>query len=628
MNYLQKLGKSLMLPVSVLPICGILMGVGYLLCPEAMQGGEIAGAFPTVGFIMIKAGGAIIDNMAWLFVIGVSVGMSDDKNGAVCMAGLVSWLIVITLLSPDVISLAIKDMPETSAAYLAFSKIQNPFIAILCGTLAATCYNRFKEIKLPEYLAFFSGRRFVIIITALISLVLVVVLAVIWPILFGGLVSFGKAILNMGGFGAGLYAFLNRLLIPFGLHHALNNVFWFDTIGIGDLTNFWAGKVSDDVGWDLGMYMSGFFPCMMFGIPGAALAMIKNAKNKKIARGIILSTAICAFICGVTEPFEFMFMYAAFPLYAVYALMYGIFTVIVYYADFRAGFSFSAGATDLMFSASLPAAENTWLIIPLGIAAFAVFFVVFDLMIKKFGFHTPGREDEADDSETAGIFAKPGANDMNKAKGVIASVGGAGNIISVDCCATRLRLQLKDSTLVDAGACKDAGAYGVVTPDSKSCQVIIGLTVQQVCDAMQKCLSGVLTESCEERPVWSTEGSKPDNGESIYVKHTDILIGKDSIVCKAGGAGKECDAAIKGNTYKITDPLGVHARPAGKLAMVAGRYTCDITIRSGGLRADAKSVLSIMSLGIKQGDIIEVSASGKDDREAEAEVMNCLRDNL
>ena len=201
--------------------------------------------------------------------------------------------------------------------------------------------------------------------TAVVSIVVSVVLLFVWPIIFGALVALGNGIAKMSGIGAGIYAFLNRLLIPTGLHHALNNVFWFDTIGLGDLKHFWAGDVTgqNGVNWDLGMYMSGFFPCMMFGIPGAALAMVQTAKNKKAAIGLVVSAAICAFVCGVTEPFEFGFMFLCFPLYVVYAALYGIFTIITYYTGFRAGFCFSAGATDLIFSASLPAHANTWMII-------------------------------------------------------------------------------------------------------------------------------------------------------------------------------------------------------------------------------------------------------------------------
>ena len=355
MKFLQKIGKSLMLPVAVLPICGILMGIGYWMCPASMQGQEIVGIIPTIGFVLVKAGSAIIDNMSWLFLIGVSVGMSDDSHGASCLSGLVSYLVVTTLLSPGLMSTLIPSLESQGSYYLAYSKIQNPSIAIICGILGATCYNKYKGVNLPKYFAFFSGRRFVMIVSALYSVVLSALLAVVWPIAYAGLVFAGKGILSLGGIGVGIYTFLNRLLIPFGLHHALNNVFWFDTIGIGDLTCFWKGMTSEEAGWSLGMYMSGFFPCMMFGIPGAAYAMIKSARNKKNAIGLLLPAAICAFVCGVTEPFEFAFMFAAFPLYVVYSLLYGIFATITYYTGFRAGFSFSAGVTDLLFSASLPA---------------------------------------------------------------------------------------------------------------------------------------------------------------------------------------------------------------------------------------------------------------------------------
>lgn len=214
---------------------------------------------------------------------------------------------------------------------IAFSKIAgNSFIGILSAVIGGTCYNKFKDTRLPDWLAFFSGKRCVAIMTAVICIVVSVVLLFAWPLIFGALVALGEGIAAMGGIGAGIYAFLNRLLIPTGLHHALNNVFWFDTIGLGDLTHFWAGETSADVKWSLGMYMSGFFPCMMFGIPGAALAMVQTAKNKKAAIGLVVSAAICAFVCGVTEPFEFGFMFLCFPLYVVYAVLYGIFTIITY----------------------------------------------------------------------------------------------------------------------------------------------------------------------------------------------------------------------------------------------------------------------------------------------------------
>ena len=368
---------------------------------------------------------------------------------------------------------------------IAFGKIANPFIGILAGIIGATCYNKFKSTKLPDWLSFFSGKRCVAIIAGVVSIIVSAILLFVWPLIFGLLIAAGNGIAGMGAVGAGIYAFLNRLLIPTGLHHALNNVFWFDTIGLGDLTNFWGGKTSADVTWDLGMYMSGFFPCMMFGIPGAALAMIRSAKSnkKKVAIGLLSSAALCAFICGVTEPFEFGFMFLAPGLYLVYALLYGIFTVITTLVGFRAGFSFSAGATDLFFSASLPAAKNTWMIIPLGIAAFVVFYVVFRFMIVKFDLKTPGREDD-DVDETKVELAN---NDYTAiAATILEGLGGKDNVVSIDNCITRLRLEVKDNTAVDEKKVKSAGVAGVVRPGKTSVQVIIGTKVQFVADEFKK----------------------------------------------------------------------------------------------------------------------------------------------
>ena len=482
MKKLQKLGKALMLPVAALPICGILMGLGYAIAPGVMgvPGAATSGALYNIGFLLVKAGGALIDNMAWLFVIGVAVGLADDKDGTSALAGLVSWLMMTNLLSTGVVTTLMPAIADDPVKTLAFDKIQNVFIAIIAGIIGSACYNRFKNAKLPDWLAFFSGKRCVAIVTGLVSILVSVVLLFVWPIIFGALVSVGEAIIGMSGIGAGIYAFLNRLLIPTGLHHALNNVFWFDTIGLGDLQNYWAGLQTGDVGttgnvinWSLGMYMSGFFPCMMFGVFGAALAMIKTAKNKKAAIGLVLSAAICAFICGVTEPFEFGFMFLCFPLYIVYAALYGIFTVITYYVGFRAGFCFSAGATDLVFSSFLPAANNTLMIIPLGIAAFVVFYLVFYFAITKFNLKTPGL---ANNDYTA-IAAT-----------VLEGLGGKDNIASLDNCITRLRMEVKDGTLVNEKKIKSAGVAGVMRPSQTAVQVIIGTKVQFVADEMEKML--------------------------------------------------------------------------------------------------------------------------------------------
>ena len=487
MKYLQKLGKAMMLPVAALPICGILMGLGYALAPAAMgAAGATEGFAYVLGVFLIKAGAALIDNMAILFAIGVGVGLAKDNDGTAGLAGMVSYLMITTLLNPGTVSTIAPGMIASEINQVAFAKISgNAFIGILAGIVGGICYNKFKGTKLPDVLAFFSGKRSVAIVTAVVSIVVAAILLFVWPVIFGGLVALGNAIVGLGAVGAGIYAFLNRLLIPTGLHHALNNVFWFDTIGLGDLSAYWGAKTSADMGWSVGMYMAGFFPCMMFGIPGAALAIIQTAKpgKRKNAIGIVGTAAVCAFICGVTEPFEFAFMFLAFPLYVVYAALYGIFTTIAVALGFRAGFVFSAGATDLIFSASLPAAANTWLILPLGAAAFIVFYFVFKFAITKWDLKTPGREDDQE-----GELKIELANDdyTTMAQIILEGLGGKENVTSIDHCITRLRLEVKDRLLVDEKKIKSSGASGVIRPGKTAVQVVIGPKVQFVYEEFKK----------------------------------------------------------------------------------------------------------------------------------------------
>lgn len=489
MKYMQKLGKSLMLPVACLPICGILMGIGYALCPATMRGGDIAGTgvLHLVGFFLVKAGGALIENMAWLFVIGVGVGMADDHDGTAGLAALASWLMITNLLAEGTVTTLMPSLSQDTAKLLAFSKIENPFIGILAGLIGAACFNRFKSVQLPDWLSFFSGKRCVTIVSGMVSILAAFVLLFVWPFLFGVLIGVGNGIVRLGPVGAGIHAFLNRLLIPVGLHHALNNVLWFDTIGLGDLSHFWAGDTSADVTWSLGMYMSGFFPCMMFGVPGAALAMVRTAKKgrKKEAFGLVASAALCSFVCGVTEPFEFAFMFLAPGLYLIYALLYGVFAMAVSLVGFRAGFSFSAGAADLFFSSFMPAAANTWMILPLGAAAFAVFYVVFRFAIVKFDLKTPGRvEDE--ETEKKAVLSNDAFACMGAA--ILDGLGGKDNIEYLDNCITRLRLEVKDLAKVDEAKIKIAGAAGVMCPGGTAVQVVIGTKVQFVADEMKKLL--------------------------------------------------------------------------------------------------------------------------------------------
>lgn len=473
MKYLQRLGKSLMLPVAALPVASILMGIGYWIDPTGWGANNVMAAF------LLKAGGALIDNMAILFAIGVAVGMSDDNDGTAGLAGLVSWLMITTLLSPAVVGMFKGiDVAEVPAA---FSKIQTQFVGIVAGLIGATCYNKFKNTKLPDALGFFSGKRSVAIMTALASLVAALVLFFVWPVVYNALVSFGKAIVSTGAVGSGIYAFFNRLLIPTGLHHALNSVFWFDVAGINDIGNFWAGTGTQGV---TGMYMTGFFPVMMFGLPAGALAMYHTAKDnkKKAVYGLLLAAALSSFFTGVTEPLEFAFMFLAPGLYVVHAALTGVSAIVCTLLPVRAGFNFSAGFVDWILSFKAPMAENPLWLIPIGLVFAILYYVVFRFVITKFNLKTPGREDDDDElSENVAV-----SGDMNElAKAYIQALGGKENIVSVDNCVTRLRLGVKDNTIIKDKSLTALGARGVIRPGKGNIQVIVGTNVQFVADAIK-----------------------------------------------------------------------------------------------------------------------------------------------
>ncbi len=475
MKFFQKLGKSLMLPVACLPIAGIMLGLGYWIDPSGWGANNVAAAF------LVKAGAAIIDNMALLFAIGVAIGMSDDNDGTAGLAGLVSWLMFTTLLSSGAVA-----MFTGAEADIAFGKIENAFIGILSGLIGSTCYNRFKNIKLPTALAFFGGKRFVAIVTGGVTIVASLIMFFIWPLLYGALVSFGKAIISTGAVGAGIYGFANRLLIPTGLHHALNNVFWFDLAGINDLANFWSGKGT--LG-ETGMYMSGFFPVMMFGLPGAALAMYHTAKTKKkkLTASLLMAVALCSFLTGVTEPLEFSFMFLAPALYLVHALLTGISCFIVALLPIRAGFNFSGGLIDFILCLRAPMAQQPWLLIPIGLVFFLVYYVIFRFMITAFKLKTPGREDDEDNEEE--MHATLSNHDFTAiAAKVLEGLGGKVNITSIDNCITRLRVEVKDYTAVNEKKIKSAGVAGVIRPSKTSVQVVIGTQVQFVADELKKML--------------------------------------------------------------------------------------------------------------------------------------------
>lgn len=493
LGYLQKVGRALMVPVATLPAAAILMGVGYWLDPDSW------GASNALAALLIKSGAAIIENMSVLFAIGVAYGMSKDKDGAAALTGFVGFLVVTTLCSPAAVAM-IQKMPVEQVP-AAFGKINNQFVGILVGILSAEVYNRFSHVELPKALSFFSGRRLVPILVSFLMILVAFILMYIWPIIFGGLVSFGEHIQKLGSIGAGVYAFFNRLLIPVGLHHALNSVFWFDVAGINDIPKFLGGAQSLADGSATvgitGRYQAGFFPIMMFGLPGAALAIFHCARPENRAKvgGIMLAAAFAAFFTGITEPLEFSFMFVAPVLFFIHAVLTGISVFIAASMHWIAGFGFSAGLVDMVLSTRNPLATHWYMLIPQGLVFFALYYVVFRFTILKFNLMTPGRElavagDETDGYDVNVDKTGDGENATESlARRYIGAIGGSENLTAIDACITRLRLNVKDSAQINEGVAKRLGASGVIRLNKQSVQIIVGTQAESIASAMKRVLT-------------------------------------------------------------------------------------------------------------------------------------------
>ncbi|MBS5038012.1 MAG: N-acetylglucosamine-specific PTS transporter subunit IIBC [Fusobacterium sp.] len=484
-GYLQKIGKALMVPVAVLPAAAILMGIGYWIDPTGWGGNSQLAAF------LIKAGAAIIDNMPILFAVGVAFGLSKDKNGAAALAGLVAFEVVTTLLSAGAVAQMTGVAPSEVSP--AFGKINNQFVGILCGVIAGELYNRFHSLELPKFLAFFSGKRFVPIITSVVMLVVSFILLYVWPLIYSGLVTFGEGIAKLGPVGAGVYGFFNRLLIPVGLHHALNSVFWFNVAGINDIGRFWGDPANAYAdlpaavagSYHVGMYQAGFFPIMMFGLLGACLAFIKTAKpeNRAKIKSIMLAAGFASFFTGVTEPIEFAFMFVAPALYLLHAILTGIAVFLAASFNWMAGFGFSAGFVDFFLSLRNPNASQPYMLIVLGLVFFVLYYVIFSFAIAKFNIKTPGREEADTDEVEEGT--KGASSHAELAAALLLLLGGKENVVSVDNCTTRLRLEVKDSSLVNDAEIKKL-VPGVLKPNKTNVQVIVGTQVEFVADEMKK----------------------------------------------------------------------------------------------------------------------------------------------
>lgn len=479
--FLQKLGKSLMLPVATLPAAAIMQGFALINYEKDFHMGAAGRFLNTYVSPFLNAGaGAIFANLALIFAIGVAIGFAGDAVAA--LSALIAYQILDNVL---------KVIPAQMPFIGDDVKLNMGVLGgIFAGAWAAFLYKKYHNIKMPDWLGFFAGKRFVPIITAVTTMVLAVLVGMIWSPVQDVISDFGNWVVGLGAIGAFIFGTANRLLIPFGLHHVINAIAWFQ---IGDFTNA-AGEVVHGDLWrffggdkSAGMFMTGFFPIMMFALPGAALAFIHTARpeKKKMVASIFIGSAIASFLTGITEPLEFSFMFLAPVLYVIHALLTGFAGLLMYVLDVKLGFTFSAGLIDYLLNMKL--STNAWILLPVGLAFFVLYYVLFRFIIVKFNLKTPGREDDEDEDVIENTNTGGGKiSDVTRATKILENIGGSGNIRNIDACITRLRLIVNDEKAVKDSALKQLGASGVMRLGQGAVQIVFGPKSEQIKDDIQK----------------------------------------------------------------------------------------------------------------------------------------------
>ena len=561
---LQRVGGALMLPIAVLPIAGLLLRLGQ---PDLLDSASMA-----------AAGSAIFDNLGLLFAAGVAVGLARENHGAAGLAAVVTYLVatqgaqvLISVPPSELADLVGKKAHDLGvAAYKAheIAKLSVP-VGMLSGLISGALYNRFYNLSLPSYLAFFGGRRFVPILSGLAGLVLALLFGSLWQTLEAGMNALTQGVVHAGAAGLFVYGVLNRLLLVTGLHHVINSIAWFllgDYHGVtGDLNRFRAGDPS------AGAFMAGFFPVIMFGLPAACLAMYHTAlpERRRVVGGLLGSIALTSFLTGVTEPIEFTFMFLAPALFAVHALLTGVAFIIMNALHVHLGFNFSAGLFDyiLYFKYS----THPLLLLPVGALYFALYYFLFRFVIVRFDLRTPGR-DPAEDSAAP---AASGAPAGDRARGYLAALGGAANILSLDACATRLRLKVADQSAVDAAALKRLGAAGLVRPAANALQVVVGPVADQIAGEMRALLRSGQPGQETNGPLQSGVVSAPTAAAPTATSSAP-LPGAAQLMAALGGPGNIAAVEALAGRLRITlrdpariDATALKALPVRGVAQVA-----------------------------------------------------------
>ena len=506
---LQRVGRSFMLPIALLPVAGLLLGIGSSFTNETMLAayGLNSVIHPgtliyTILDVMSQTGSAVFNNLALLFAMGVAIGMARKEKEVAALSGAVAYIIMNTAIQAMINAAGgVEAMPANSTTtMLGITTLQmGVFGGIVVGLGVAALHNKFYKIELPQVLAFFGGTRFVPIVSSIVYLVVGIAMFYIWPVVQSGIAALGALVLASGYAGTFIYGLLERALIPFGLHHVFYMPFWQTAVGgtaiidgvtvTGAQNIFFAELASKSTtvfSVSATRFMAGKFPFMMFGLPGAALAMYQCAKpeKKKVAGGLLLSAALTAFLTGITEPLEFTFIFVALPMYAVHCVLAGLSFMLMHILNVGVGMTFSGGLIDLvLFGVMQGNAKTHWVwVVVVGAVYFVLYYIIFRFMISKFDYKTPGR----DDAEEVKLYTRADVNARSAASGstapagddpvsalIVEGLGGAANLSDVDCCATRLRCTVKDAALVKQDVLKASGASGVICKGN-GVQVVYG----------------------------------------------------------------------------------------------------------------------------------------------------------
>jgi PTS system N-acetylglucosamine-specific IIC component len=592
---LQPLGRALMLPIAVLPVAAILLRLGQPDIWDAVHAG--AAVHNLLPFIA-AAGNAIFNNLGLLFGIGVAVGLARENHGAAGMAGVVCFLVITegakALIGVPVSALAgmapnAQSLASDAYKVAAIAKVSVP-VGIISGLVAGWLYNRYSDIKLPDYLAFFGGRRFVPIASGAVGVLIAAALGFGYQSISNGMDALSAAVVGAGDWGLFIYGVLNRLLIVTGLHHIINNLAWFivgDYHGTtGDLHRFFAGDPN------AGKFMSGFFPVMMFGLPAACLAMYHTAlpARRKEVGGLLLSMALTAFLTGVTEPIEFSFMFLAPALYAIHALLTGTAMALMDILGIRLGFGFSAGLFDYLINFG-KATRPLWLL-PVGAVYFALYYGLFRFAIRMFNLKTPGREDESD------VVSDALAAETSRGHAFVEALGGSDNLVSVDACTTRLRLMLADGNAIDERALKALGARGLVRPSANALQVVLGPIADQVAGEIRTARPTAPRTVVKSSPSHAAPIAKARKAVTPTVTDTHALLlalGGASNVLKVETCSSRLRVSvakgesIDGTRLRALGVRGIVAPKPGSIHLVIGPSADAVALQLDGERKKAQA---------------------------------------